>query len=178
MSDKTAFDECLIELQSIISTAVKKHSSIREFKKPIAVLLKYDFRIEWHKYLKHIYGNQLSEGKNEDRIFYYKKEFPIRDTEFTTKHGSIVGFILNGEKQNLKETRELRRGSLFDSLRDYRVYYSDYNLITLYHAKKIEFNSLHEELEYCHKGLLILLEELKKTKWDYKVPSFNIRPKF
>ena len=90
---------------------------------------------------------------------------------FTTKHGSIGGFELNDNKDSLKSLRDIRRPLIYESLKDYRVYYSQYDLITLYHAKEKTFKTLDEEMEYAFNGLQILMKILRMHRTDFvKLP--------
>ena len=47
---------------------------------------------------------------------------------------------------------------------DYRMFWSPtYNKIHLYWGKKLKFNSLEAEFEYCKKGIVHIIEQIKKS---------------
>ena len=47
---------------------------------------------------------------------------------------------------------------------DYRMFWSPpYNKIHLYWGEKLKFNSLEEEFEYCKKGIVHIIEQIKKS---------------
>jgi hypothetical protein len=156
--DKQAYNDCLQEIELIRDNS----SQIRIQKQEENI--KYsreEFRDIWIETTRTMFSN-----KQIDVIDNYLSisDFPIKNITFETSYG-IATFRINLPDNKCYDNRDLYSSIL--GIPDYRIFWNGpyYNKIHLYWAKKKEFNTIKEELKYCKKGLLELINILSKCNF-------------
>lgn len=152
-TDRTAFEDCLSEITSIVGRAeLKKQNDNKVVGKATANETSYDYakvREEWYRSLSESYSNYNFIVK--DNIMYCSP-FLSTKIDFSTKYGFAM-FTFKGDRYFLKDKRERYLEPLRITLRDYSVFWNQYNQICLYSSKDITFISVEEEVRYYARGL-------------------------
>lgn len=162
-SDKTAFDKCRSEIELISSNATKIRV-IENKKQEVLEIIQYD-RLKLGTlladYLKSLCSDYRIEETDDSIVVY---DCPVKNINLTTNYG-IVSFEIQLDD---KRCRSIKESYTFEMERlvtnDYRMFWSPpYNKIHLYWGKKLKFNSLEEEFEYCKKGIVHIIEQIRKS---------------
>jgi|GEM_PF-6283289 len=158
-NDRKAYQICRQEIEIIKKNA----QNIRVLKQPVEIEQKKytrdDFQKVWIGYLKSQYKQQGLIEINQNIIV---RKFPYRLMNMTNNYGIIEFEILLPSDVCRRLSEDAYTKGIFKSAKEYRVFWSfPFNKICLYWKKGIEFKSIDSELEYCKKGLNLILEELK-----------------
>lgn len=150
--DKKTYNDCIEEINSILSASEQRQIAKTE-NEPA------DFITEWHKYLKKTYP-KVNFVTTDYCI--YATSFPKSNVIFSTEYGFATLYFT-------KQISEEQLDVLQKKISRYRLYShgkphkSNSYRICLYHKKNIEFKNINENIQYCAKGLDILLNFAKDT---------------
>lgn len=163
--DRVAYEDCKQEIQNLIQNSKPIKSVDKIEKTKTEPTYDYDeFLKVWYQKLKSEYSDLIF--NLEDRVFC-STQFPFKDFKLTNQYGFVsVEFDL--PKEEAKDFRNKLRDMVYDKLENYRCYWNHpYNRISLYHATDIEFSNLNDDVDYCFKGLNILLDTIENEVVEY-----------
>jgi len=166
IADKKAYDECKNEIELISLNARQIRKIDRVIVDEKVNTKEYDrsgFNSTWIKFLKsNCLGVKIEETEKGITFF----DYPTKNLNLTTNYG-IVSFEIQLPFEKCREIRDKNTENMILGFKNYRVFWNNpYDKIHLYCEKKIQFNSLVEELEYCKKGLSQIVVNISKYKFE------------
>jgi hypothetical protein len=166
--DEEAFEDCLIEIKSIIKSAVQerlKHTSasIEKIKKPIlsevAPVEESFIHGAWENYL--VQRFPFTRFKRDEQGYITAENFPVTGMSFSTRYG-FISISLPGYRESLKVLKEREYDDLIRALQGYRVYWSPADSLRVYFGKDCKFEGEGQEISYCSKALEIIISTMQR----------------
>lgn len=166
IADKKAYAECRTEID-LISLNAKQIRLLKREEAKEEEVIKYDrtgFVPTWIKCLKTICSGFKFEEIDNGIVFL---DFPQKNINLTTNYG-IASFEIQlplNKCRTIKDSINAVNGIIAPD--NYRLFWNNpYNKIQLYWGRERNFKFVEEEIEYCKKGLLKIIEDISKCKFE------------